>query len=403
MPFAQWGYPHRQTEEDFRDQYPADYICEAIDQTRGWFYTLMAVGTLVFDESSYRTVLCLGLLLDKEGRKMSKHLGNVLEPIPLMDEHGADAVRWFMVASGSPWSARRVSHESIQEVVRKTLLTYWNTVSFQVLYAGLAGWSPSDTPVPVSDRPAMDRWLASRTQQLIDGVDRALDGFDAAAAGGQIATFVDELSNWYVRRSRRRFWDGDDAAFTTLHEALTALTLVMAPLTPFITERVWQDVVRPTTPGAADSVHLADWPAIDETAIDGELTAQMAQVRRLVELGRAARAASGVKTRQPLGRALVSAAGWQQMPPGGAGRALVRAQRPAHRGSRRRRRRAGVCECQGELPGPGQALRKADPRGGRGDRGDRPARPAAVAGPGRPRRGEPSATRRSSSNRTRSS
>jgi isoleucyl-tRNA synthetase len=315
MPFAQWGYPHRQTEEEFRDQYPADFICEAIDQTRGWFYTLMAVGTLVFDESSYRTVLCLGLLLDKEGRKMSKHLGNVLEPIPLMDEHGADAVRWFMAASGSPWSARRVSHESIQEVVRKTLLTYWNTVSFQVLYARLAGWSPPDAPIPVADRPAMDRWLASRTQQLVERVDLALEGFDAAAAGGQIAAFVDEVSNWYVRRSRRRFWDGDDAALTTLHEALTTLTLVMAPLTPFITERVWQDVVRPTSPGAADSVHLADWPAFDETAVDDGLTAQMAQVRRLVELGRAARAASGVKTRQPLGRALVSAPGWQDVPP----------------------------------------------------------------------------------------
>jgi len=314
MPFAQWGYPHLQSEEAFRAQYPADYICEAIDQTRGWFYTLMTVGTLVFEESSYRTVLCLGHILDKDGRKMSKHLGNVLEPIPLMERHGADAVRWFMVASGSPWSARRVSHETIQEVVRKTLLTYWNTVSFQALYARLAGWSPPEVVVPVADRPAMDRWLASRTQQLVKAVDAALDGFDAAGAGGQIATFVDELSNWYVRRSRRRFWDGDDAALTTLHEALTALTLVMAPLTPFITERVWQDLVRSTTPDAVDSVHLADWPAVDEAAVDEALTLQMAQVKRLVELGRAARAASGVKTRQPLGRALVSASGWDQMP-----------------------------------------------------------------------------------------
>ncbi len=314
MPFAQWGYPHQQSEAEFRAQYPADYICEAIDQTRGWFYTLMTVGTLVFDESSYRTVLCLGHILDKDGRKMSKHLGNVLEPMPLMEQHGADAVRWFMVASGSPWSARRVSHETIQEVVRKTLLTYWNTVSFQTLYAGLAGWSPPAAAIPVADRPAMDRWLTSRTQQLIRNVDTALDGFDAAGAGAQIATFVDELSNWYVRRSRRRFWDGDDAALTTLHEAITALTLVMAPLTPFITERVWQDLVRTTTPGAADSVHLADWPAVDETVIDESLTVQMAQVKRLVELGRAARAASGVKTRQPLGRALVSAPGWEQMP-----------------------------------------------------------------------------------------
>ncbi|MCZ3386507.1 MAG: isoleucine--tRNA ligase [Actinomycetia bacterium] len=313
MPFAQWGYPHQQSEEDFRAQYPADYICEAIDQTRGWFYTLMTVGTLVFDESSYRTVLCLGHILDKDGRKMSKHLGNVLEPMSLMEKHGADAVRWFMLASGSPWSARRVSHESIQDVVRKTLLTYWNTVSFQALYARLAGWSPATVPLALADRPPMDRWLASRTQQLVRSVDAALDGFDAAGAGGQIATFVDELSNWYVRRSRRRFWDGDEAALSTLHEALTALTLVMAPLTPFITERVWQDIIRPTTSGAPDSVHLADWPAVDETAIDETLTVQVAQLKRLVELGRAARAASGVKTRQPLGRALVSAPGWEQL------------------------------------------------------------------------------------------
>jgi isoleucyl-tRNA synthetase len=314
MPFAQWGYPWQQSEEDFRAQYPADYICEAIDQTRGWFYTLMTVGTLVFDESSYRTVLCLGLLLDKEGRKMSKHLGNVLEPIPLMEDHGADAVRWFMVASGSPWSARRVSHEAIGEVVRKTLLTYWNTVSFQALYARLAEWTPNTAGPTSADRPALDRWLRARTNQLVSRVDRALDGFDAAGAGSEIAAYVDELSNWYVRRSRRRFWDGDPQALQTLHEALSTLTLVMAPLTPFITERVWQDLVRATTPDAPDSVHLADWPNVDDAARDEQLLEQVALVRRLVELGRAARAASGVKTRQPLARALVSASGWKSLP-----------------------------------------------------------------------------------------
>jgi isoleucyl-tRNA synthetase len=314
MPFAQWGYPHRQSEQEFRAQYPADYICEAIDQTRGWFYTLMAVGTLVFNESSYRTVLCLGLLLDKEGRKMSKHLGNVLEPIPLMEDHGADAVRWFMVASGSPWAARRVSHEAIGEVVRKTLLTYWNTVSFQALYARVAGWTPSQATTLLTERPALDRWLVARTQQLIATVDAALEGFDAAGAGAEIANFVDELSNWYVRRSRRRFWDGDVNALQTLHEALTALTLVMAPLTPFITERVWQDLVLTTDPDALDSVHLADWPAVDPDAVDEQLIADVALVKRLVELGRAARATSGVKTRQPLSRALVSAPGWRRLP-----------------------------------------------------------------------------------------
>ena len=157
--FRPRGLPAPAERGGFRAQYPADYICEAIDQTRGWFYTLMTIGTLVFDRVVIQTVLCLGHILDKDGRKMSKHLGNVLAPMPLMEQHGADAVRWFMLAAGSPWLARRVSHEAIQEVVRKTLLTFWNTVSFQVLYARLAGWTPSGEPTPAAARPAMDRWL----------------------------------------------------------------------------------------------------------------------------------------------------------------------------------------------------------------------------------------------------
>ena len=184
MPFAQLGYPHRGV-DTFEQRYPAQFICEAIDQTRGWFYTLMAVGTLVFEQSSYKTVLCLGHILDEEGRKMSKHLGNVLEPIALMDAHGADAVRWFMLAGGSPWQARRVGHGTIQEVVRKTLLTYWNTVSFQVLYAREAGFEPAtaDAP-PVRDRTALDRWALSEAHRLAGEVDAALeDRFDTQRAG----------------------------------------------------------------------------------------------------------------------------------------------------------------------------------------------------------------------------
>ena len=314
MPFAQWGYPYQGVEE-FEATYPADFICEAIDQTRGWFYTLMAVGTLVFDRSSYRNVLCLGLLLDEQGRKMSKHLGNVLEPIPLMDEHGADAVRWFMLAAGSPWQARRVGHASIQEVVRKVLLTYWNTVAFQSLYARTAGWTPQAAPPPpVAERPVLDRWAVSEAHRLVRDVGAALDEFDTQAAGRLLATFVDDLSNWYVRRSRRRFWQGDPAALGTLHECLRLLTLAMAPFTPFITERVWQDVVRKVEPDAAESVHLAPWPQPPADAVDDQLAAQVATVRRLVELGRAARATSGVRTRQPLSRALVSAPGWGSLP-----------------------------------------------------------------------------------------
>ncbi|MER7004388.1 isoleucine--tRNA ligase [Dactylosporangium sp. NPDC000555] len=305
MPFAQYGYPHRDAGL-FAARYPADFISEAIDQTRGWFYTLMAVGTLVFDRSAYRSVVCLGHILAEDGRKMSKHLGNILEPMALLERHGADAVRWFMAAVGSPWSARRVGHTAIQEVVRKILLTYWNTVAFQSLYARTAGWTPAQD-VPVGSRPVLDRWLLCDLNILIGEVDAAMAGFDTQRAGRLLAAFVDDLSNWYVRRARRRFWRGDPAALATLHEAITAVTLLMAPLTPFVTERVWQDLVVPTTPAAPPSVHLAEYPVADPALIDRTLSERMALVRRLVEMGRAARADAAVKTRQPLARVLVSA------------------------------------------------------------------------------------------------
>ena len=307
MPFAQFGYPHRGIGE-FENSYPADFICEAIDQTRGWFYTLMAVGTLVFDESSYRNVLCLGHILDEEGRKMSKHLGNVLDPMALMDQHGADSVRWFMLASGSPWQARRVGHQAIAEVWRKTLSTYWSTVSFQALYAKASGWDPAQL-VPAEH--VMDRWALSRAHRMAAEVDAQLEEFDSQAAGRALATFIDDLSNWYVRRSRRRFWDGDPGALSTLHECLRLLTLAMAPLTPFITERVWQDLFGSVGP---QSVHLADWPAPAPAALDDALEAQMALVRRLVDLGRTARGESGIGTRQPLAVALIAAPGWEDLP-----------------------------------------------------------------------------------------
>ncbi|MEU8823817.1 isoleucine--tRNA ligase [Streptomyces sp. NPDC048636] len=310
MPFAQWGYPYR-NKELFEKRYPAQFISEAIDQTRGWFYTLMAVGTLVFDKSSYENVVCLGHILAEDGRKMSKHLGNTLQPIPLMDQHGADAVRWFMAAGGSPWAARRVGHGTIQEVVRKTLLTYWNTVAFQALYARTSGWSPgADDPAP-ADRPLLDRWLLGELGTLTEQVTQAMEAYDTQRAGKLLSSFVDDLSNWYVRRSRRRFWQGDAAALRTLHEVIETVTRLMAPLVPFITERVWQDLVVPVDPRAPESVHLAGWPEADQAMIDPALSTRMALVRRLVELGRATRAESGVKTRQPLSRALVAATGFE--------------------------------------------------------------------------------------------
>ncbi|MDT0417360.1 isoleucine--tRNA ligase [Streptomyces sp. DSM 41982] len=312
MPFAQWGYPYR-NKELFEARYPAQFISEAIDQTRGWFYTLMAIGTLVFDKSSYENVVCLGHILAEDGRKMSKHLGNILQPIPLMDQHGADAVRWFMAAGGSPWAARRVGHGTIQEVVRKTLLTYWNTVAFQALYARTSNWAPSAADPAPAERPVIDRWLLSELHKLTAGVTEALESYDTHRTGQLLSAFVDDLSNWYVRRSRRRFWQGDKAALRTLHEVVETVTRLMAPLVPFVTERVWQDLVVSVDASAPESVHMASWPEADSGAVDEELSRQMALVRRLVELGRATRAESGVKTRQPLSRALIAATGFETL------------------------------------------------------------------------------------------
>ncbi|NDL59183.1 isoleucine--tRNA ligase [Phytoactinopolyspora mesophila] len=314
MPFAQWGYPHEPgSEQMFADTYPAQFICEGIDQTRGWFYTLMAVGTAVFGRSSYENVLCLGLLLAEDGRKMSKHLGNILEPIPLMDDHGADAVRWFMAASGSPWQARGIGPGVLGEIVRKVLLTYWNTASFLSLYGRTSSWAPADGAPEPADRHVLDRWALSELNRLVADVDTALENFDTQRAGARLAGFIDDLSNWYVRRSRRRFWDGDPAALATLHECVEKLTRLLAPMVPFITERVWQDLVVAVDPDAPESVHLAAWPQADPGVVDIQLADEVALTRRLVELGRAARAESKVRTRQPLARALVGAWGWESL------------------------------------------------------------------------------------------
>ncbi|SPL98432.1 Isoleucyl-tRNA synthetase [[Actinomadura] parvosata subsp. kistnae] len=307
MPFAQWG------ERGKPDVYPADFICEATDQTRGWFYSMMAVGTLVFGQSSFRNVLCLGLILAEDGRKMSKHLGNILEPIPLMDQHGADALRWFMACSGSPWAARRVGHTTLEEIVRKVLLTLWNTSSFFTLYANAESWSPDKLAeaAPAAQRPLLDRWALAELHRTVAEVTSALDEYDTQRAGRRLADFLDDLSNWYVRRSRRRFWQGSQDAFATLYECLETVLRLMAPITPFVTDYLW-DVLRPA--GAPSSVHLATWPEVREDLLDPALSDQMALVRRLVELGRSARASSGVKTRQPLRRALVGAHGWPSLP-----------------------------------------------------------------------------------------
>ena len=308
MPFAQFGAPHRNAELA-RASYPADFICEAIDQTRGWFYTLMVIGTLVFDQSPYRNVVCLGHIVAEDGRKMSKHLGNILEPMPLLERHGADALRWFMAASGSPWSQRRIGHKVLEEIASKVLRTYWSLASFQSLYARANDWEPG---AAATGEPAvLDRWARAETARVAAEVDAALEAYDAARGGRALAGLIDDLSNWYVRRSRRRFWEGDEAALQTLHDCLETLTRLLAPYVPFVTEAVWRAMFAEST--GIESVHLASWPQ-GQAAADEQLAEQVALVRRLVELGRAARAASKVKTRQPLARALLSAPGWSQLP-----------------------------------------------------------------------------------------
>jgi isoleucyl-tRNA synthetase len=322
MPFAQWGYrgPGSNGEEPFHRRFPADYIAEGLDQTRGWFYTLMAEGVLLFGRSAYRNVLCLGLLLGQDGRRMSTSLGNVVDPWEVIDRFGADAVRWFLVAGGSPWAPRRVHMEAFEDVVRHLLLTLWNVYSFYVTYANLDRPELGLAPPP-SDRPLLDRWALSQLHEMVATVRDAMESYDATGACRRIGQFVDDLSNWYVRRSRRRFWDPSRAAgegmaadsaardklaaYATLHEALTGLAGLMAPVTPFITEEIYRNLVAEQDPAAPESVHLTDFPVADPSVVDPELDEAMATARQIVSLGRQVRTTAKVRIRQPLRRAIV--------------------------------------------------------------------------------------------------
>jgi isoleucyl-tRNA synthetase len=313
MPFAQWGY-HPGLDrggEEFDRRFPAHFIAEGIDQTRGWFYSMMAEGVLLFDRSAYRNVVCHGLVLDAEGRKMSKRLGNVIEPEEAFEQFGADAVRWFMVVSGSPWADRRASFEIVGDVVRQFLLTLWNVYAFFVTYANADGVDAAKLRMPLEDRPVLDRWILSRLHRTVRDVRRGLEDYDATGAGRRIAGLVDDLSNWYVRRARRRFWDpagtggrsGDkDAAYATLHECLTTVSRLLAPFTPFVSEALWRNLAAVDGP---ESVHLADYPDADPVAIDDSLEEAMRAVREIASLGRTARNGARIKVRQPLARAVV--------------------------------------------------------------------------------------------------
>jgi len=305
MPYSQWHYPF-ENEEKFKTQYPADFICEAVDQTRGWFYSLHAISTLLFNQESYKNVICLGLILDGDGLKMSKSRGNIVDPWSVLDVHGADAMRWYLYTASPPGQERRFSSDLVAEVVRNFTLTLWNTYSFFVTYANLDGWTP-DPAKEVVYSP-LDHWLRSALHTLVRDVTEAMEHYDVLGATRPVQTFVDQLSNWYLRRSRRRYWktesDSDkQAAYATLYEALVTLSKLLAPTMPFIAEEMYQNLVLSVTPGAQASVHLAAWPAHDPVAIDEELNRSMALVMKLASLGHAARNKANRKVRQPLSEA----------------------------------------------------------------------------------------------------
>jgi isoleucyl-tRNA synthetase len=307
MPFGQWHYPF-ENEDVFERRFPADFISEAIDQTRGWFYTLLAISTLVRGHNSYKNCVCLGHIVDADGRKMSKSIGNVIDPWTILNAQGADALRWYMLTGGTPWSNRRLSVEIVQEALRKYLLTLWNTYSFWVTYASLEGFDPATTDVPLDDRSEMDRWILAELDDTIRDVTAGLEEFDTTR-GRRIDRFVDDLSNWYVRRSRRRFWKSGQetdtkAAFRTLWECLVAVAQLSAPFTPYVSDAIYRNLTAPLG-DSPDSVHLSDWPEPDDARRNDSLRRSMGLVRQLVTLGRSARTEAKTRVRQPLARALV--------------------------------------------------------------------------------------------------
>jgi len=305
MPYAQWGYPY-ENEEQFKQQYPADFICEAVDQTRGWFYSLHAISTLLFDSVAFKNVICLGLILDEQGRKMSKSRPETfVEPWDVINRYGADAFRWYMYTAGAPGEPKRFSIDLVGQAFRTFWLTLWNTYSFFVTYANIDGFDPTKADVPVEKRSRLDRWVLSELNALVREVTEAYEAYDVPGATRPIEQFVDNLSNWYLRRSRRRFWksesdDDKQAAYLTLYECLVTVAKLLAPSMPFLSEALYRNLVKSVDSSAPDSVHLAEWPEVDEARIDETLMDEMRVVMRLVSLGHAARNSQQIKVRQPL-------------------------------------------------------------------------------------------------------
>ncbi|MCL2696036.1 MAG: isoleucine--tRNA ligase [Clostridiales bacterium] len=304
MPFAQWHFPF-ENQDIFARRYPANFISEALDQTRGWFYTLLAIATCLFDETPFDNCIVMGHVCDMNGKKMSKHLGNVVNPWDVLNVQGADAVRWYFFTGSMPWLPSRFSPEAVSEYQRKFMGTLWNTYAFYILYADIDGFDPTKHALRPENLSVMDRWILSRLNTLIKTVDEDLEKLRITEAGRALQNFVDELSNWYVRRGRGRYWGADmtpdkEAAFMTLYTVLHSLTLLAAPFVPFITEQMYQNMVRTTDEAAPISVHLCDFPVADSSFIDPALEENMGRVLEIVTLGRSARNNAALKIRQPL-------------------------------------------------------------------------------------------------------
>jgi isoleucyl-tRNA synthetase len=310
MPFAQYHYPF-ENQELFKSNYPSDFICEGIDQTRGWFYTLHAIGTMLFDSVSYKNLIVNELILDKEGMKMSKSRGNTVDPFQLFDKYGADATRWYLVTTSPPWKPTLFDEDGIVEVTRKYFGTLVNTYNFFALYANIDKFNFSDEPIPYNERPEIDRWIISKLNSLIAEYRQLMEGYDVTKAARLISNFtIDQLSNWYVRRSRRRFWKSEInknklSAYQTLHECLITISKLSAPFTPFISEELYQNLNKITGRETAESVHLSDLP--EAGYIDNELEIRMDSAQRVVYLTRSIRAKNNLKVRQPLKKIMVAA------------------------------------------------------------------------------------------------
>ena len=309
MPFAQWHYPF-ENEEIFKQNFPADFISEAIDQTRGWFYTLMAISTLLFDKSPYKNVIVLGHVQDKDGKKMSKHTGNVVDPWTILDKQGADAVRWYFYTNSSPWLPNRFYEEAVNEGQRKFMGTLWNTYAFFVLYANIDNFDPNNYTLEYDKLPPMDKWILSKLNSLVKFIDDGLENYKLTETSRAMSEFVDELSNWYVRRSRERFWGKDMPqdkvnAYMTLYTVLVTLTKLSAPFTPFIAESIYQNLVCKVSKNEPESVHLCDFPTYDEKLIDKKLEEDMDTVLSIVVAGRSGRNTANIKNRQPIGNMFV--------------------------------------------------------------------------------------------------